>query len=189
MSIKYFHNLRSVRIMKESANTINEVELEAWVKQYGAVQPPLAQYYKVRIDDQTYRLQDPVITGAQLLDEAGKRPVDEYLIFQLLHGGQLEEIRLDETVDLRAPGVERFITWRSDRSFRFVIDGRRFEWGAPLITGLKLKQLAGVDPASYGVWLEVRGAEDRPIADNECVDLQAPGVERFFTGKKTTTEG
>ncbi|MGI2908817.1 multiubiquitin domain-containing protein [Tolypothrix sp. VBCCA 56010] len=167
---------------------VEEIELEAWVKQHGATQPPLAQRYVVRIDDRSYKVHDPVITGGQLLDEASKRPVDEYLIFQVLHNGQLEEIT-DETVDLRAPGIERFITCKSDRSFRFVIDGRRFEWGAPIITGLKLKELAGVDPKSYGVWLEVHGAEDRPIADNESVDLQAPGVERFFTGKKTTTEG
>ncbi|MFP5274977.1 multiubiquitin domain-containing protein [Coleofasciculus sp.] len=145
--------------------------------------------YRVKIDEDTYSVADPVITGLQLLDTAGKRPSDEYLIFYLLSGGQLEEIRLDETVDLRQQGVERFITWRSDRSFRFVIDGRRFEWGVPLITGLKLKQLAGVDPQTYGVWLEVRGGEDRPVENTEMVDLNAEGVERFFTGKKTTTEG
>lgn len=145
--------------------------------------------FRVQIDDNAYSVADPVITGLQLLETAGKRPSDEYLIFYLLPGGQLEEIRLDETVDLRQRGVERFITWRSDRSFRFMIDGRRFEWGAPLITGLKLKERAGVDPQTYGVWLEVREEEDRPIGDAETVDLQAKGVERFFTGKKTTTEG
>jgi hypothetical protein len=147
------------------------------------------QNYRIKIDEEIFAVADPVITGLQLLDTAGKRPSDEYLIFYLLPGGQLEEIRLDETVDLRQRGIERFITWRSDRSFRFVIDGRRFEWGAPLITGLKLKQLAGVDPQAYGVWLEVRGGEDRPVDNAETVDLEAPGVERFFTGKKTTTEG
>ena len=147
------------------------------------------QNYQVRIDNQKYVVNDPVITGRQLLDQAGKRPVDEYLIFQLLKGGQLEEIRLDETVDLRKTGIEKFVTWQSDRSFRFVIDGRRFEWGVPIITGLKLKQLAQVDINSYGVWLEVRGAEDRPIGNTEEVDLTQPGVERFFTGKTTTTEG
>lgn len=147
------------------------------------------QKYSVRMDEQRYVVNDPMITGGQLLDIADKRPVDEFLIFQLLRSGQLEEIRLDETVDLRQPGIEQFITWHSDRSFRFVIDGRRFEWGAPFVTGLKLKQLAGVDPVSYGVWLEVRDSEDRPIANEERVDLQKIGVERFFTGKKTTTEG
>lgn len=166
-----------------------EIELESWVKQHGATQLPPAKSYVVRIDEQRYKVYDPLVTGRQLLDEASKRPVDEYLIFQLLHNGQLEEIRLDETVELRKPGIERFVTWQSDRSFRFVIDGRRFEWGAPIVTGMKLKTMAGVDPASYGVWLEVRGAEDRPITDSECVDLRSQGIERFFTGKKTTTEG
>lgn len=150
----------------------------------------IEQKYQVKIDNKVYRVNDPVITGSQLLDATGQRPVDEYLIFQLLQDGQLEEIRLDETVDLRKAGVEKFITQKSDRSFRFVIDGRRFEWGLAYITGRKLKELAGVDPVSYQVWLEVRGAaEDRLIRDNEQVDLQQTGVERFFTGKANTTEG
>jgi hypothetical protein len=106
----------------------------------------MSKSYRIQIDETSYEVDDPVIAGLQLLDTAGKRPSDEYLIFQRLQNGQLEEIRPDETVDLRKPGIEAFITWQSDRSFRFVIDGRKFEWGIPLITGLKLKQLAGVDP-------------------------------------------
>jgi ferredoxin len=151
--------------------------------------PSYCSSYRIRIDEECYEVSDPVITGRQLLDEAAKRPVDEHLIFQYLHNGQLEEIRLDETVDLRQPGLEKFLTFKSDRSFRFVIDGRRFEWGAPFITGYKLKQLAQVDPKTYGIWLEVRGDEDRLVADNELIDLSAEGVERFFTGVMTTTEG
>ncbi|WP_234376130.1 MULTISPECIES: multiubiquitin domain-containing protein [unclassified Synechocystis] len=148
-----------------------------------------AQQFRIQVDQQQLMIPDPVPTGRQILEIAQKRPADEFLVFYLLPSGQLEEIRLDETVDLRQTGIERFITFRSDRSFRFVIDGRRFEWGIPLISGLKLKQLAQVSPQAYGVWLEVRGGEDRPIADHETVNLEAPGVERFFTGKKTTTEG
>jgi len=168
---------------------IEEIDVEAWGQAHGNQRLPRASRYRVRIDADRLVVHDPVITGRQLLEAAGKNPVDEYLISLVLRGGQLEDIRLDETIDLQRPGVERFLTWRSDRSFRFVIDGRRFEWGAPYITGLKLKELAGVDPATYGVWLEVPGAEDRPIADAEAIDLQQPGVERFFTGKTTTTEG
>ena len=111
--------------------------------------------YRIQIDEKPYIVNDPVITGLQLLDLVGKRPANEYLIFQVLQGGQLEEIRLDETTDLRKLGLERFITFASDRSFRLVIDGRRLEWGRPLLNGLELKKLAGVDPATYGIWLEV----------------------------------
>lgn len=150
---------------------------------------PDARQYRIRIDDKRYKVADPVITGRQILDKARLHPADEYLVFQVLNDGMLEDIRLDETVDLRRPGLERFITFKIDRSFRFVIDGRRFEWGAPEITGMTLKNLAEVDPETYDVWLEVRGEEDRKIENKECVRLDTPGVEKFFTGKKTTTEG
>lgn len=152
-------------------------------------QIPEARHYRIRIDSERYKVSDPVITGRQILDKAQLRPADEHLVFQVLNDGMLEEIRLDETVDLRRPGLERFITFKSDRSFRFVIDGRRFEWGAPEITGMTLKNLAEVDPETYDVWLEVRGQEDRKIENKEYVRLDTPGVEKFFTGKKTTTEG
>lgn len=150
---------------------------------------PDARSFRIRIDDKRYEVADPVITGRQILDKARLRPADEHLIFQVLNDGMLEEVRLDETVDLRRPGLERFITFKSDRSFRFVIDGRRFEWGAPEITGMTLKNLAEVDPETYDVWLEVRGEEDRKVENKEYVRLDTPGVEKFFTGKKTTTEG
>lgn len=132
---------------------------------------------------------DPVPTGRQLLDTAGAHPASEYLVFQVLRSGLLEELRPDETTDLRERGIEKFLVFRSDRSFRFELDGRWFEWGGTVISGLTLKTFAGVDPATYGVWLEVRGAEDRPIDDAEFVDLSTPGVERFFTGIVKTTEG
>ena len=132
---------------------------------------------------------DPVPTGRQLLEVAGALPIEEHLMFQLLRTGMLEELRPDETTDLRQKGVERFLVFRNDRSFRFELDGRVFEWGGELISGLTLKKLAEVDLTTYGVWLEVRGAEDEPIPDNKLVDLGAPGVERFFTGIVRTTEG
>lgn len=141
--------------------------------------------FRVRIDDDRFDVADPVITGRQLLDAAGKRPVEEFLIFLKLRNGLLEEVRLDETVELRRKGVERFLTFKSDRSFRFLLDGRRFEWGADLITGLTLKKLAGADPERYGVWLEVRGGKDRRLRDDEFVNLGKEGTERFFTKELT----
>ncbi len=156
---------------------------------HGDRAPRTGHRFRVRIDDAKFIVTDPVITGRQLLDEAGKRPVEEFLIFLKLRNGLLEEIRLDETVDLQQFGVEKFLTFKSDRSFRFELDGRRFEWGAALITGLTLKKLADVDLERYGVWREVRGDEDPPVGDDEFVDLSEEGLERFFTGIAQTTEG
>jgi hypothetical protein len=150
--------------------------------------------YRIAIGDSKldYRqavIDDPVPTGSQILDLANARPADEHIVFQMLANGLLEELRPDETTDLRTAGVEKFLVFKSDRSFRLELDGRVFEWGGTFISGLTLKKLAQVDPAEYGVWLEVRGSGDRPIGDTDLVDLSAQGIERFFTGIVKTTEG
>lgn len=124
---------------------------------------------------------DPQPTGAQILEVAGITNLVDYVAYRILQGGLLEELRPDEPTDLRDSGVERFIVFRTDRSFRFLLNGRSFDWGAPHITGLTLKKLAGVDLASMAVWLEIPGSAERPIGDQEFVNLAEPGVERFLT--------
>jgi Multiubiquitin len=143
---------------------------------------------RIQIDEMTYTSPDPIVTGQQLLDMAGKRPSDQYLVYQLLKSGQMESLRPDETVDLRQPGIEKFLTFESDRIFAFVLDGRKFDWPAELITGHQLKKLAGV-PATYTVWQAMLGAEDRKLADQDSVSLTAKGTERFFTDNPGTVEG
>ena len=150
--------------------------------------------WRIRIGDEhlDFRsavIDDPVPTGLQLLELADARPPEEYMVFQLLRGGALEELRPTETVDLRNGGVERFLVFKGSASYRIELDGRVIEWGKPVISGLVLKKLAGVDPAKYGVWLEVRGSDDKPIGDSELTDLAREGLERFFTGIVQTTEG
>jgi hypothetical protein len=145
--------------------------------------------FQVRIDDQPFEIRDPIITGRQILDLAGKRPASEFVVLLYLPDGLLEEMRLEESTDLREPGAERFVTFHSDRVFRFTLDEREFVWGSPLISGAKLKELAGVDPTKFDVWQEVRKSDDRLIGDKDEANLDEKGTERFFTAAKTTTEG
>ena len=142
-----------------------------------------------RLDFRPAVIEDPVPTGVQILELVDVRPPEEYMVFQVLRGGALEELRPTETVDLRDAGVERFLVFKGSASYRIELDGRVIEWGRPVISGLVLKKLAGVDPATYGVWLEVRGGDDKPVDDSELVDLRPEGLERFFTGIVQTTEG
>ena len=144
--------------------------------------------YEVIIDGEVYSFNDPIVTGAQLLNIAKKRPLDEHLIYQHLNDGQFEEIRLEESVDLTQPGIERFKTFKSAESYRFTVDGRKFEWGAPGISGRTLKRFAEVDPLAFEVWLEVRGQDgDKIVADKEIVRLDTPVVERFYTAEVSIT--
>jgi len=154
-----------------------------------ATAPESKQRLQIKIDGEPFEIRDPVITGRQILELAGKHPASDYVVLQYLPDGLLEDIRLDETTDLRAKGVERFITFKSDRIYRFMLDEREFDWGAPLISGAKLKELAGVDPAKFDVWQEIQKSDDRLIGDKDKVNLDEKGTERFFTATKTTTEG
>ena len=154
-------------------------------REYG---PYLIAVGDEKLDFRGVQIEDPVPTGRQILTASDARPVDEHLVFQILRGGDLEELRLDETTDLREGKVERFLVFKSTESFRIEVDNRRFEWGACAISGHVLKRLVDA-PEAYGVWLEMRGEPDRPIDDNELVPLDGKGLERFFTGPVQTTEG
>lgn len=144
--------------------------------------------WNIEIDGKRYRADDPVLTGRQLLNLTDQRPVEEHLVYFLGPGNLLEDIGLEETVDLRESGKERFLTFKSDRSFRFELDGQRQDWGAPKISETTLRKLAKVGD-DYRVWLERRGEEDKQLDRGEMVDLSNEGVERFYTGRDDTTAG
>jgi Multiubiquitin len=140
------------------------------------------KHYEIQIDSLRHRLADSVVTGQQLLDETGKRSTDQLLIFQLLQNGQMESIRPDEMVDLRKPGIEKFLVFESDRTFFFILNGQKLEWPIALISGRTLKEKAGVDPESQELWLDVRGSEDQLITDQAFVNLEeSKETERLFT--------
>lgn len=142
--------------------------------------------FGIQIGDQSMQfvpkvVDDPVVTGSQILAAAGARPPSDFLVFQVMRDGALETIRPEETVDLRNAGAEKFLVFRSDRSFRFFLDERAFDWGASYISGGTIKRLAGVPDETTDVWLDVAGGSDRMIGNKEMVDLAQPGTERFVT--------
>ncbi len=144
--------------------------------------------FRLTVDDIAFESGNPLLTGTQILLMAGKHPVDEYLVYWLTPEGLLEDIGLEEPVDLRQPGTERFLTFLSDRSFRFELDGVRQDWGLPKISEPTLRKLAGVG-ADYRVWLERRGQEDLKLAAGAMADLGGEGIERFYTGREDTKAG
>ena len=79
--------------------------------------------YKVQIDKEVFEIDFPLPTGRELLERAGKKPAEQYAIYLKVRGGQPQRIELDEKIDLRQPGVERFVTLPLDQTEGF--DGRR----------------------------------------------------------------
>ena len=129
---------------------------------------------------------DPVPLGRQILEAAGLDPHAGFSLFGILPSGDFEDVRLDEPFDLRERGAERFIAFLTDRVFKLSLNDKQLEWGKPIISGTVLYKLA--EPGeNEGVFLEVRGGEDRLIESGELIHLDEPGIERFITAPKGPT--
>ena len=144
-----------------------------------------ARSYRIAVSDQSLvfrfiTIADPVPLGRQILEAAGFQNVGEYGLFAVLPGGDFEDVRLDETFDLRGKGAERFVAFRSDRDFRLSLNDHELRWGEPVIAGAALYTLANV-PDDQAVYLDTRGGEDRLIEPGDQINLAQPGVERFVT--------
>ena len=147
--------------------------------------------YRIRfgLDGLNFRninVPDPVPTGRQILASAGLEHRTDYILYAYLDTGDFEDVRLDETFDLRGKGAERFIAFKSDRDFKFSLNDRQLAWGHANMLGSVLYDLAETSPDD-AVFLEVCGGEDLLIEPDDRINLDAPGIERFITAPKPQT--
>ena len=143
----------------------------------------------VVVDLQKVVLPKSKVTAEEILIAAERVPAAEFQIAQVLKNRQRALLRLNQEVDLSSMEVERFQTWKSDRTFRLFVDDVQFDWGSVSISAEDLKELAGVDPATVDVWQEVVGGDDHLIATGKSASLDGKDAERFFSARGATTEG
>lgn len=130
---------------------------------------------------------DPIPVGSQILEAAGLEPNRGYSLFAILASGDFEDVRLNEQFDLRGKGAEQFVAFLTDRDFKLEVNDDEIRWGKPGISGHVLAQLAKPSEGE-GVYLQVRGGTDRLIEANDLIDLNEPGIERFFTAALPPSE-
>ncbi len=94
----------------------DEVSVEEFGRSGNQQRLPRARVYVIRVDKTTIKVPTDEISGREILTLAGKMPPDQYKLTQKLHGGGAKTIGLDDVVDLREPGVERFMTLKLDQT-------------------------------------------------------------------------
>ena len=87
---------------------VEEADLEQLAK--AGQRPPPAKRYRIRIDDKHYTVENPSITGRELLALAGKNPPEHFILTQKTRGAGVKTVGLNDIVDLTEPGIERFNT-------------------------------------------------------------------------------
>lgn len=102
--------------MSTDAEQFEAEEIEIETQAAGAARLPKARRYIIRIDKTKYTVDVAEMTGRAILTLAGKTPPEQYKLTEKFHGGAAKTIGLDDAVDFRAPGVERFMTLKRDQT-------------------------------------------------------------------------
>ena len=111
--MKHEENATTTTDTDKGADVNDIIDIEEHSKS-GTAAPP-AKTYRIRIDKNNYEVTQPTITGRQLLILAAKQPVERFAVYQKVKGST-ERIALDQSVDLRTPGLERFVTLPLDQT-------------------------------------------------------------------------
>lgn len=119
--------------------------------------------------------------GRQIVGAAGLDPHTDPSLYAILPSGDFDEVVLDQPVDLRGLGAERFIVFTSDRDFKFTMNGAQMRWWKPEITGEALCILGGATEHDIA-YLLTEGGERRAIERSGVADLGHGGVEHFGIG-------
>lgn len=82
------------------------VDLEEYAKQ--GKRPPLSKGYRIRVNGEAFVVHEPTPTGRAILTLAGLLPAENYTLREKLAGQKPQKVGLDQKVDLRRPGVEKF---------------------------------------------------------------------------------
>ncbi len=90
------------------------VDVEEYAK--SGEKKPKCNKFRIKIDKEKFVVNVPEMTGWQLLELAGKKPIEQYSIFQRFKGGATEKVEYSETTNFQAPGIERFMTLPLDQT-------------------------------------------------------------------------
>jgi len=91
-----------------------EVDLEEYARD--GKKPPLARSYRFKVNETLCIWQKPTILGREILEQAGLTPPEQYSLREKVKGETPRRIELDEKVNLRKPGIEKFRAIRRDQT-------------------------------------------------------------------------
>lgn len=91
-----------------------EIDVELYAKEGKNV--PKGQIYKIKVDRETFPVDQQSMSGKEILELANKLPVKNYQLNQRCHGGKVIKIDYSQVVDFTEPGIEKFMTIPLDQT-------------------------------------------------------------------------
>src|SRR5262249_39527846 len=107
MTNQLVENLPSDELEAIHEDILDEIaDLEEYARQ--GKRPPRSRGYRIRVNGKPFEVMQQFITGREVLELAGLTPPENYLLRVKIAGQRPQKVDLDEQIDLRHPGVEKF---------------------------------------------------------------------------------
>jgi len=161
-----------------NSQEIAEIEIDIFEFAGRGEEVPHARTYRVRIDDETVRVDTPHPTGEMLLRSVGKRPCAFELIEEFVHH-ENNVVEPGETVNLREHGLKGFITAHKEIVTIFFGEAQipyQIERGERTVAEILSK--VGETPEGF-VLLEERNGPPLPVPADHRVKIC--GCETFHS--------
>ena len=151
-----------------NSQEIAEIEIDIFEFAGRGEEVPHAKTYRVRIDDETVKVDTPHPTGEMLLGKVGKRPCAFELIEEFVHH-ENNVVEPGETVNLRKHGLKGFITAHKEIvTIFFGEDPYQIERGERTVAEILAK--VGETPEGY-VLLEEKNGPPLPVPVDHRVKI------------------
>lgn len=90
------------------------IDLEEYAQK--GKKPPLCRGYRIRVNGDHFIVHKAQISGKEVLELAGLVPPETYTLRVKKAGQRPEKVALNEIVDLRSPGIEKFKALPKDQT-------------------------------------------------------------------------
>lgn len=158
-------------------NTPTEIiDVEAHAKADNPV--PVGKKYQIKVDNELFVFDHHIVEGKEILEKAGKTPIECNTLYQKFKHCDFEKIAPDDKVDLSKPGLERFVV-KGPEVFHYTVDGEPETTDKKSLTANEILQLAGLKPADYYlVQVNADGSQisykDKPT---DPIKMKCPGLK------------
>ncbi len=94
--------------------SLEYIDIEEYAK--AGKEPPKGKKYLIKIDKALYKVDQECMTGKEILEVAGKIPVERFQLNIKKKAGEVKKVSYDEKICFCEPGIERFMTIPLDQT-------------------------------------------------------------------------
>ncbi len=139
--------------------------------------------YIIIVDGQKVEVDQPKVTGKEILVKAGKKPIECFTLYIKKPACDFEKVSLGEVVDISDGKVEHFVT-KEPEVFNYTVDSEPEMTDKKTLTPVEILKLAGMDPKlNYLILIDPDGKKENfAFNPHDPVKMVCPKMT-FVTGK------